>query len=115
VRDLMRQADVYWMPSLREGFGLACVEAMACGVPPVVSRAGGLAEVVEDGVSGLIVPPEADDRLAAATLALWGDRDAAARMGQAARRRVEEKFSRAVMVDAYAAAFRDLAANRWPA
>jgi len=46
---------------------------------------------------------------------LWGDRDAAARMGQAARRRVEEKFSRAVMVDAYAAAFRDLAANRWPA
>ncbi|MCZ6747115.1 MAG: glycosyltransferase family 4 protein [Acidobacteria bacterium] len=114
VRGLLQGADVYWMPSLREGFGLACVEAMASGLPPVVSSAGGLPEVVEDGVSGFVVPPRADDRLAGATLDLWRDRDLAARMGQAARLRAEEKFSHAVMVDAYLAAFHDLVADRWP-
>jgi len=114
VRALLRQADVYWMPSLREGFGLACVEAMACGVPPVVSGVGGLPEVVEDGVSGFVVPPHGDERLAEATLKLLTDRDLATRMGQAARQRAEEKFSHRVMVDAYMAAFTDLVAGRWP-
>ncbi|TDI32600.1 MAG: glycosyltransferase family 1 protein [Acidobacteria bacterium] len=114
VRGLLQGADVYWMPSLREGFGLACVEAMACGLPPVVSSAGGLPEVVEDGVSGMVVPPLADDRLAEATLKLWNGRDLAARMGHAARLRAEQKFSHTVMVDAYMAAFRDLVAGRWP-
>jgi glycosyltransferase involved in cell wall biosynthesis len=54
---LLVQADVFVLPSLFEGFGLACVEAIQCGLPVIVSKSGGMAEYIEDGKNGLLFDP----------------------------------------------------------
>ena len=56
IVELMQATDLFLLPSQSESFGLAALEAMACGSPVVASRAGGIPEVVEDGVQGLVVP-----------------------------------------------------------
>jgi L-malate glycosyltransferase len=56
VADVLRGADLFLLPSETESFGLAALEAMACGVPVIASRVGGLPEVVEEGVSGFLAP-----------------------------------------------------------
>ena len=56
VADVLRGADLFLLPSETESFGLAALEAMACGVPVIASRVGGLPEVMEDGVSGFLSP-----------------------------------------------------------
>jgi len=66
VRDLLSISEILVHPSHSEGFGLAILEAMAMGLPVVATRCGGPEEIVEDGVSGLLVPPESPRELAAA-------------------------------------------------
>jgi len=66
-------ADVVAVPSRYESFGLAAVEAMACGTPVVASRAGGLTFTVEEGVSGFLVPPRSPEALAASLGAVLAD------------------------------------------
>jgi glycosyltransferase involved in cell wall biosynthesis len=84
---LMRHLDVLVVPSHQEPFGTVISEAMAVGTPVVATRVGGLAEVVEDGVTGLLVEPGEPDALAAAVLEVLGRRDAmSAAVRQAARR-----------------------------
>src|SRR5262249_6616865 len=79
--------------SVYEPFGLINLEAMACGTAVVASAVGGIVEVVEDGKTGLLVPPSRPDELASAIRRVLDDPVAARAMGQAGRRRVEEKFS----------------------
>jgi glycosyltransferase involved in cell wall biosynthesis len=79
---LMRHIDVLVVPSHQEPFGTVLAEAMAVGTPVVATRVGGLAEVVDDGVSGRLVEPGEPDRLAAAVLEVLERREA---MGAAAR------------------------------
>ncbi|MBU0742542.1 glycosyltransferase family 4 protein [bacterium] len=97
--ELYRTLDLLVCPSRYEGFGLAAVEAMACGRPVVATRASSLPEIVEDGVTGLLSPPADADALQDALAVMLGDRDARERMGQAAVMRVEQLFDREVMLD----------------
>src|SRR5581483_6250386 len=87
------RAAVVACPSRREGYGVAAREAMAYGRPVVASAVGGLADAVEDGVTGLLVPPGDPAALRAALERLLGDAALRARLGEAARRAAEERFS----------------------
>jgi len=87
IPDLLQAADIYVLPSLKEGFSNALVEAMAAGLPAVATDVGGNAEAVEHGRSGWIVPPRDDGLLLNAVAALVDDAAERARMSQEARRR----------------------------
>ncbi len=94
--ELVRQynrAQVLVSPSLYEGFGLPAAEAMACGTPVVTTTAGALSEIVEDGVSGMLVPPGDTEALAAAIRTLLEDPARCRAMGEAGARRARERFS----------------------
>jgi mannosyltransferase len=88
-----RRLTIYAFTSRNEGFGLTLLEAMSSGAALVASRAGAAELVVEDGVSGVLVPPGDADALAAALEPLMRDPAAAQAMGERARQRVFENFS----------------------
>jgi glycosyltransferase involved in cell wall biosynthesis len=90
---LYARAAVVACPSHREGFGVACLEAMAHGRPVVASAVGGLLDLVVDGETGIHVPPGDIAALRAALERLLGDRELRRRMGEAGRRRAAERFS----------------------
>ena len=93
VVQLYSHAAVFCCPSVYEPFGLINLEAMACETPVVASAVGGILEVVEDGKTGLLVPPSKPDELAAALRRVLENPGLASQMGRAGRRRVEERFS----------------------
>jgi glycosyltransferase involved in cell wall biosynthesis len=88
-----QQADLFVLPSRRESFGLVLAEAMACGLPVVATTAGAIPEVVEDGVTGVLVPPNAADALANAVVSLLSDRPRSNAMGAAGAQRARERFT----------------------
>ena len=91
---LLDAADVCVVPSVwQEAFGLAALEAMARGKPVVATQVGGIPEIIRPGVTGLLVPPGDDERLADAIASLLENRAAAADMGRNARRDVDERFN----------------------
>ena len=79
--------------SVYEGFGLPCAEAMSCGTPVIATRAGALPEIVGSDGAGILVPPADPPALAAAIRRLLADEPLRQRMGEAARKRIEEFFS----------------------
>lgn len=86
--------DVFVMPSVeREGLPRAVIEAMAQRVPAIVSNVGGMPELVEDGVSGMIVPPRDHIALAKAITKLASNKEQNKKLGEAARKRIETAFS----------------------
>ena len=91
--NLYNRAQVFVSPSLYEGFGLPAAEAMSCGTPLVATTAGAFPEIVEDGQSGLLVPPGDAGALAGAIERLLDDPMLRARLGQEARKRIVERFS----------------------
>jgi glycosyltransferase involved in cell wall biosynthesis len=94
IVELYAEAEVAVVPSLYEGFSLPAVEAMACGVPLVATTGGALPEVVgEDDDTGLLVPPGDPSALAVAIGRALDDADLRARLGEAGRRRVLERFT----------------------
>ena len=90
---LYNQTQIFVSPSLYEGFGLPAAEAMACGAPVVATTAGAFPEVIEDGVSGLLVPPGDAPALANAIERLLEDTELRQRLGQESRRRIVDRFS----------------------
>lgn len=85
VRKLYLEASVFVMPSLSEAFGVAILEAMASGIPVVATRVGGIPELVEHGVNGLLIEPNNYEVLAEAILAVLEDANLAARLGRQGR------------------------------
>lgn len=91
---IVRSCSCFVMPSrAREGLPKAVIEAMAQGVPPIVTAVGGMPELVIDGISGLVVPPSDAEALGEAILLVLGDSDRAARFGAAASERIRGEFS----------------------
>jgi N-acetyl-alpha-D-glucosaminyl L-malate synthase BshA len=109
VLPLLSVSDVFLLPSSLESFGLAALEAMACGVPVVASNVGGLPEVIEDGVSGYLHPLDALDDMAASAIGLLTDAERHRRISAAARRRVSELFCVERVVPMYEACYREVA------
>jgi glycogen synthase len=93
VVQLYSHAAVFACPSVYEPFGLINLEAMACETPVVASAVGGILEVVEDGKTGLLVPPGRPDELAAALRRVLENPALGRSLGQAGRSRVEAQFS----------------------
>jgi len=92
VREILGTADVFVLPSFFEGIPVSLMEAMAGGVPVVASNLPGIAELVDDGVSGRLVRSGDTDALAAAIDGLLGDEELRARMGAAGRAKVADEF-----------------------
>lgn len=108
VVPLLSVADLFLLPSIQESFGLAALEAMACEVPVVASRVGGLPEVVEHGVTGYLHPPDQLDAMAASAVAILGDPERHRKMGRAARWDVASRFCSNDIVPQYEALYREL-------
>lgn len=92
VARLLNQCTVFVLASRFEPFGIAAIEALACGKPVVATTVDGLVEVVEDGTCGILVKPEDVEGLAAAIRRLLDDADLRARLGAAGRDRVRDRF-----------------------
>jgi glycosyltransferase involved in cell wall biosynthesis len=93
IVQLYSHAAVFVCPSVYEPFGLINLEAMACETPVVASAVGGILEVVEEDVTGYLVPPGRPDDLATALRRVLDDPAAAQAMGRAGRQRVEARFA----------------------
>ncbi len=105
---LLQACDVFLFPSETESFGLAALEALACGLPVVASRTGGLPELIDDGVTGALLPVGDVGGMAARTLALLEDAALLARQSTAARSAAEARWRPEPQVDRYEQLYRSL-------
>ena len=108
IRALLRGISLFVMASNYEGFGLAAVEAMASGIPVVATNVGGLLEIVEEGKTGFLVPPDEPLALAHRIICLLKNRNLRVEMGRAGRKRVETFFSLDNMIAKLETMYRDL-------
>ncbi len=94
IQSLIRTVDIIVIPSiLPESFGMVSLEAMAASKPVVATSLGGSLEIIEDGVTGFLVPPDNSELLAERIVKLAQDKSLRERMGKSGRTRLEEKFT----------------------
>ena len=108
VEDHLRASDVFLFPSESEALGISLIEAMACGLPVIASRTGGIPDVVDDGVNGLLIDVDDEDALVRTLEDLLGDPDMRTRLGAAARDKAVAAFGIDAVAAAHAQLFRDL-------
>ena len=101
ARELVAGANALAFSSHREGLSIAMLEGMAAGVPVIATRVGGTPELIESGVTGVLVPPGEPEALAEALLRVLRSPKEAERLARAARERVRTRFSLTRMVEAY--------------
>lgn len=112
VEDHLRAADLFVFPSVFEALGIALVEAAACGLPAVASRTGGIVDVVDDGRSGVLVPPGDEGALAGAIAVLARDGGRRAALAHAAREVALARFDWRDAFGRYRALFREVTPPR---
>ncbi len=112
VQALLSISDVMLLPSEQESFGLSALEAMACEVPVVASRVGGLPEVITDGETGFLHPPDDLDAMAASAVRVMTDDALHERIARAGRRLVETKFCADEIVPRYEEYYDEVLATR---
>lgn len=105
VEEVLTGADLFLLPSSSESFGLAALEALACEVPVVASNAGGIPEVVEHGVNGLLYPVGDVEGMAAGAIELLGDPVRHRTFARRARERAVERFREPAIVAQYRALY----------
>jgi N-acetyl-alpha-D-glucosaminyl L-malate synthase BshA len=105
-------ADLFLLPSAQESFGLAALEAMACEVPVVASNVGGLPEIIEDGVTGFVCPPDAAEMMAERGVAVLTDSGLRSSIGRAAAEVVRTRYCTDLVVPLYEAEYVDVLAGR---
>jgi len=109
VREFLRAADLFVMSSLWEGLPVSLLEAMACGVPVVSTRVGGVSEVVENGIVGFLAEPKNPQNLAKKILQIsFMSEEKRNKMGRCGRRIVEKKFSLVRMVKKHETLYENL-------
>ncbi len=108
VPRVLAAMDVFCLPSRFEGISNALLEAMAMAKPCIATAVAGNKALIRDGVEGILVPPSDATALADAIVALLQDRERAAALGEAARKRVEQEFTMDHMVQGYADAYRSV-------
>ncbi len=99
VHDYLELIDLFILPSLQEPFGLVCAEAMAHKLPVIASAAGGIPEIIEDQVTGLLVPPGNSNSLAGAVKKLLDNKPLARKMGRAGYERYKDYFTIRTFLD----------------
>ena len=105
VPSLLSNADAFVLPSRSEAFPNGAIEAMAAGLPVAASAVGGLLDLIEDGRTGLLVPPGDPEALAAALRSLIGSPERAAAIGAAARAEVRQRYSFDRLVSSFVALY----------
>jgi N-acetyl-alpha-D-glucosaminyl L-malate synthase BshA len=105
-------ADLFLLPSAQESFGLAALEAMACEVPVIASRVGGLPEVIDDGVTGFICDPDDLETMVNLGVRMLTDASLAGTIGLAAAQSVRSRFCASVVVPQYEQYYEDVLAGR---
>ena len=111
VLGALASSDLMVQPSLEEGFGISILEAMSQQLATVASRVGGIPEIVEDQVTGLLVPPGDEEALASAIVGLLNDPSRRRAMGLAGRRRLEQHFTLDAMIRGYTDLYRELCSS----
>jgi len=101
VNELLPLADLMLLPSEMESFGLAALEAMACGVPAIATRVGGVPELIDDGVNGRLLEVADVEGMAQAAIALLTDEPARQRIAEAARKTAQDRFCASRIIPLY--------------
>lgn len=101
IKPYLEKSALFVLPSLSEGLSNVLLEAMACGLPIIATRVGGNTDLIQDGVNGMLVEPGNSDQLYQTMKKVLIDKDLAKKLGRAARKTVEEKFSLQSVTDHY--------------
>jgi L-malate glycosyltransferase len=110
IERLIPQANVLVLPSEMESFGLVALEAMACGVPPVATRTGGVPELITDGIDGFLEPVGDIQAQAARVISLLTDQALYRRMSEAARHTAETRYCTDIVIPQYEEHYREVMA-----
>ena len=108
IAQLLSQAHIFILPSLREGVPLSIIEAMSSGLPVLATRVGGVPEMVAENASGILCQPSDSQALAEGIMALCRNAERSAVMGQAGRRIFEEHFTQQKMLNRIDALYQEL-------